>query len=325
MSSVSVQIVTFNSADDIQSCLEAVKNQVNPVQNIVIIDNHSKDQTVAKIKEWQSANRDFPLQLIENKQNTGFAPAHNQAMQLTETSFVVVLNPDVILDPHYIKTIITLLESDRGIGSATGKLYRDSSKKTLDSTGISIKLNRRAYDRGANEDDLGQWDGLTNVFGVSGAAAVYRRKMIDEISIDGEFYDEVFFAYKEDVDVAWRARLLGWEARFVPQAVATHKRGWKEEKKRSDVPLFIRHHSYINRYYTILKNDQWFFLILHLPFIIFYELVAFLYAIMSERELLKAWKAFSYQYQAMMLKRKKIQAKKKESSRTLYRLFKGIW
>ncbi|WP_332628487.1 glycosyltransferase family 2 protein [Halalkalibacter flavus] len=324
MDSVSVHIVTFNSADDIEACLEAVNNQTHPIDQIVVVDNASNDDTVTIIKKWRDKNIHLPLQIVENKRNNGFAGGHNQAINQTKTDFSLILNPDVSLDPNYIRHILEVMNSSPSTGSATGKLYRDEKGMILDSTGIAIKKNRRAYDRGANEKDEGQWDEHTDLFGVSGAAAVYRRKMIEDISVNGQFFDETFFAYKEDVDVAWRAKLLGWKATFVPRAIALHQRGWKEEKKRSEIPLFIRHHSYINRYYMMVKNEKVSFLILHSPIIIFYEIASFFYAIMKERELLTVWKQMST-FSSMFEKRKQIQSRSIESANNIYRFFKGIW
>ncbi|MFF5993856.1 glycosyltransferase family 2 protein [Lysinibacillus sp. KU-BSD001] len=318
-STVSVQIVTYNSESDIEACLSAVLKQTYPIFKTIVIDNNSQDETALKVRAFPN------VQLVLNQQNTGFAPAHNQAIHMTNTDYVLVLNPDVQLHDTYIENIIEILESNSCMGMATGKLYRDINNKLLDSTGIRMKKNRRAIDRGANEIDTGQYDQLTNVFGVSGAAVIYKRKMINDISYESEFFDESFFAYKEDVDVSWRAQVLGWQAVFVPNAIATHGRGWKEEKKRSEVPVYIRQKSYINRYFYILKNDTIFNFIMHLPYILFFEIASFIYTLSKERELLKAWEFFKQQFVKMKLKRDFIKQKQKVSNKFIRSFFKGIW
>jgi len=316
---VSVQIVTYNSESDIEACLCAVIKQTYPIYEIIVIDNNSQDETALKVQAFSN------VQLVLNQQNTGFAPAHNQAMHMTDTDYVLVLNPDVQLYDTYIEEIIEIIESDSRIGMATGKLYRDINKKLLDSTGIHMKKNRRAIDRGANEIDVGQYDSLIHIFGVSGAAAIYKRAMIRDISYENEFFDESFFAYKEDVDVSWRAQLLGWQAVFVPNALASHGRGWKEEKKRSEIPVYIRQKSYINRYFYILKNDTVLNFIIHLPYILFFEIASFIYTLLKERELLKAWKFFKQHFVKMKLKRDFIRQKQKVSNKFIRSFFKGIW
>jgi GT2 family glycosyltransferase len=318
MSTVSVQIVTYNSEKYILPCLKAVFGQNYPVDKVIIIDNHSKDRTLELISDFKG------IEITKNEKNNGFAGGHNQALKCSKSEYVLILNPDVILHSDYIGSVIQEIKRASSVGMATGKLYRDMSKKVIDSTGIIIKKNRRAFDRGAGEKDSRQYDYSTDVFGVSGAAAIYRRNMIEDISIDGQFFDETFFAYKEDVDVAWRARLLGWSGIFVPNAVAEHSRGWKE-KKRTEISLNIRKYSYINRYYTILKNDFLPYFLIHLPVILFYEILSFIYALVKERNLLKVWVLFFKTFRQMFKKRRIIQKKRRSSHKQLYSYFKGIW
>jgi len=316
---VSVQIVTYNSEEDIERCLKAVAQQTYPIEKIMVVDNASKDCTVKKVKQFSDVS------IVANKENTGFAPAHNQAINMTTTNYVLVLNPDVQLHENYIKNIIKVMVKDNSIGMAIGKLYRDEANKVLDSTGIVMKKNRRAIDRGAGQIDSGQFDKKTNVFGVSGAAAIYKREMIEEISYQSEFFDEVFFAYKEDVDVCWRAQLLGWQGVFVPDAIACHGRGWNEDRKRSDVPVFIRQKSYINRYFYMMKNESKWDFILHFPFILFFEFASFSYTILKERELFAAWRFFKQQWPSMKEKRRAIITRKKATNKLIRSFYKGIW
>lgn len=222
---VSVQIVTFNSEDDIENCLKSVINQSYPLQKLIVIDNNSNDDTLLKVQDFKN------VEIIKNEKNVGFAQGHNQGIFMTNTDYVLVLNPDVQLHEKYIEYIVEALEVNSSLGMATGKLYRDMEKRILDSTGIQIKKNRRAIDRGTGEIDTGQYDTKNLIFGVSGAAAIYKREMINSISINQEFFDESFFAYKEDVDVSWRAQILGWGSLFINDAIAMHSRGWKEDKK----------------------------------------------------------------------------------------------
>lgn len=316
---VSVQIVTFNSGKDIENCLKAVKNQSYLIHRIIVIDNNSNDDTLLKVKEFKN------VEIVENKNNVGFAQGHNQGMFMTDTDYVLVLNPDVQLHEKYIEYIVEALEANISSGMATGKLYRDMEKQILDSTGIQMKKNRRAIDRGTGEIDTGQYDTMNLIFGVSGAAAIYKREMISSISINQEFFDESFFAYKEDVDVSWRAQILGWESLFVNKATAIHRRGWKEDKKRSEIPVYIRRKSYMNRYFYIVKNDQLTYYMFHLPFILFFELVSFFYTVLKERELLSSWKFIKQQWKSLKLKRAFIMSNRKKSNKQIYSFFKGVW
>ncbi len=319
MVSIAVQIVTYNSADYIKSCLDAVFLQSHSIEKVVVVDNNSIDDISKFMLEYPDVH------FVKNDVNRGFVGGHNQALSYSNSDYVLVLNPDVVLNKGYIQHILDYMIQDIKVGAATGKLYRDLESRIIDSTGINIKKNRRAVDRGSGEVDQGQYDDERSVFGVSGAAAVYKREMIDMISVDGQFFDESFFAYKEDVDVSWRARLAGWEICFVPKAIAKHERGWKDNKSRKNISLKTRKHSYINRHYYVIKNDNLFYFLMHFPFISMYEASCLVYMFLKEPKLFSAYKLLFQEYKALKIKREFIQSSRKAPFKKVYRYFKGIW
>ncbi|XEC95268.1 glycosyltransferase family 2 protein [Paenibacillus tarimensis] len=306
MATASVCIVTYNSASDIGDCLQAVWKQSFPVAAVVVVDNASADGTPDVVRALGGQ-----VELVCNSVNNGFAGGQNQAIGLTDSDYVLVLNPDVELHEDYLSEIIDYMEKHPGIGSATGKLVLAGAPDRMDSAGLGMRTNRQAYDLGAGEP-VEAWGTTMEVFGVSGAAAVYRRKMIADVSYQGQFFDEEFFAYKEDVDAAWRARHLGWTAVYLPSAKALHQRGWKKEGRRT-IPLFIRRHSYQNRFFTLIKNEfpgwHWFYL---LPYLILLELVKLGYIAVFEPGLLKCWPFIIRRFPQMLHKRKWVIARKKE-------------
>ncbi len=320
-------------------CLEAVFRQDYPViEKIIVVDNASGDRTVERIHSryradgWRGIMGDrtagtdqatipvgqgeeppFPLLLLQNQINTGFAPAHNQAIATSDADYVLVLNPDVTLAPDYVSRLVARMEADPEIGSATGKLLFKADPGAVDSTGLRMNKARRAFDRGSGEPTE-NWMESGEVFGVSGAAAMYSRRMIGDISVDGEFFDADFFAYKEDVDVAWRARLLGWTAYYDADAIGYHERGWKASG-RSGKPLFIRRVSYVNRYKMIVKNEP----VRTLPRTILcslpYELAAHGYLLLKEPGVLRAWGSLCSNLGALVNKRKHIQSRIRRRSK----------
>lgn len=305
---VSVHIVTYNSAEDIIDCLSAVLAQDYPVKKIVVVDNASSDGSADKVRAFfrDLHSASLPtLVLLENDLNTGFAPAHNQAITGTNTDYVLVLNPDLTLAPDYISRLVARMEANPQIGSATGKLLLKADPALVDSTGLRMNKARRAFDRGAGES-ADQWKESGMVFGVSGAAAMYSRRMIEDISVEGEFFDADFFAYKEDVDVAWRAGLFGWKAYYDAEAIGYHERGWKTSG-RSGKAMFIRRISYINRYKMIYKNESSSRLLLTLLYSLPYEVAAHGYSLLKEPGLLRAWSSFFAQRKALKRKRRYIQ------------------
>ncbi|MBD2845916.1 glycosyltransferase family 2 protein [Paenibacillus sp. IB182496] len=302
MSEASVCIVTYNSADDIEDCLHAVLRQSSPVRRIVIVDNASCDDTCARIAALDLGPR---LTLLRNRVNNGFAGGQNQAIAQTDTPYVLVLNPDVRLHEHYLRETIAELERQPRAGSACGQLLAGADPQRMDSAGLGLRATRQAYDLGAGEP-ASQWQAPLDVFGVSGAAAVYKRAMIEAIAEERQFFDEDFFAYKEDVDAAWRARHAGWTARYVPAARAWHHRGWKKGGRRA-MPLFVRRHSYQNRFFVLIKNERlgWHWL-WRLPLLAAAELAKLGYILLREPGLLACWPVILRLLPRMLRKRRAI-------------------
>ena len=111
----------------------------------------------------------------------------------------------------------------------------------------------RHLDRGGEELDSGQYDRAQWVFGATGAAAMFRRSFVEAVSVDGQFFDEDFFSYREDADLAWRGQLMGWKCLYEPSAVAWHVRRVTPERRES-LPVEINWHSIKNRFLMRGKN-----------------------------------------------------------------------
>ncbi len=186
----------------------------------------------------------------------------------------------------------------------------------IDSTGIYFTPNMRHLDRGAEETDHGQYDRTQYVFGASGAAAFFRRNFIEAVSVEGEFFDEEFFAFREDGDLAWRAQLMGWKCLYVPMAVAWHVRRVTPER-RKDLPLVINWHSAKNRFLMRGKNASgWLCWRLFFP-VLWRDIMTFGYAAVSDRRL---WSAVTYWWKArdsIRRKRAIIQSRRRVSDREL--------
>ncbi len=246
---VSVGIVTWHSAAHVAECLAAVRAQSHADLELLVADNDSRDGTRTLLEAHTASEERLYLD-----RNTGFAAAHNRLIARSRGDFYLALNPDVVLDRHYVGRLVDACLADPRTGSATGKLLRRDPPGVIDSTGIVMLPSVRHLDRGAEEPDRGQFDAPGEVFGASGAAALYTRAMLDDVRVEGEWFDEDFFAYREDADLAWRARLLGWRCRYVPEAVATHVRRVTPER-RADLPPEVNRWSVRNRFLLRIKNQ----------------------------------------------------------------------
>ena len=222
---VSVTIVTYNSGRFIKRCLESVLAQKYPDKEIIVVDNASTDGTVDILEQFEDRCQ-VVLQRREYRLRRGAEPGD----RLSSGEWVLTLNPDVLLLPNFIQALVDAGQFDRSIGTVCGKLLtmtRTSRSRRspwwIPPASISIPMLRH-LDRGSQEVDNGHYLQYEYVFGATAAAALYRRAMIDDISLDGEFFDSDFFVYREDADVAWRAQLMGWKCIYAPYARGYHVR-----------------------------------------------------------------------------------------------------
>jgi len=251
---VSVTIVTYNSGRFIKRCLESVLAQRYADKEVIVIDNASTDGTVDILEQFEDRVR-----VYYNDDNIGFAAAQNQAIRMCDGEWVLTLNPDVLLLPNFIRALVDAGQFDSKIGTVCGKLLTMTShfeipeKPVVDSTGIYFNPMLRHLDRGSQEVDNGHYLQYEYVFGATAAAALYRRSMIHDISLDGEFFDADFFVYREDADVAWRAQLMGWKCIYAPYARGYHVRKVLPGNRRA-LPPEINMHSVKNRFLLRAKN-----------------------------------------------------------------------
>jgi len=251
---VLVSIVTFNDAIWLAACLESVFAQSVPLK-VTVFDNGSEDSS-------RNVARRFPVKLVASPQNLGFSAGHNRNILSDDSPYALILNPDAVLDPSFLESLLGVFREVKHVGMAGGKLRRlDPAGGTaaragfpiLDSTGVYFTPAQRHFDRGSEELDRGQYEKRQLMFGITGAAVLYSREMIEDVRDGDEMFDEDFFAYREDVDLCWRAQLRGWKAVYEPAAKALHHRSVLPSKRAAVEPLLNRH-SLKNRFLMRIKN-----------------------------------------------------------------------
>jgi GT2 family glycosyltransferase len=321
---VSVTIVTYNSGRFIRRCLESLLDQKYPKLEVIIIDNASTDGTADILESFEDR-----CLVIYNDENLGFAAAQNQAIGLSNGNWVLTLNPDVFLLPGFIEALIAGGRLDPRAGTVCGKLFTISAgfdipdKPVVDSTGIYFTPMLRHFDRGSQECDNGHYLRYEYVFGATAAAACYRREMIEDVSINGEFFDPDFFSYREDADLAWRAQLLGWKCIYVPYARAYHVRKLRPGMRRSVSPE-INMHSVKNRFLMRLKNITPRLYLRHLLPITMRDLGIIAYCLLSEQSSIKAFFITAQKLPKVLEKRRWIQARRRVDDAYIKQWFRSV-
>ncbi|HUG15509.1 MAG TPA: glycosyltransferase family 2 protein [Thermomicrobiales bacterium] len=209
---VTVIIVNYNGGRLLLDCLGALQRQ-SLGHAVVVVDNRSTDGSA------QVAHDEYPeARLLPLRHNVGFARAVNiAASRLCDSNGIVVtLNPDAVPEPEFLEQLLRPFETDPSVGAAAGTLVFASNRSIIASSGIVVHRNGVALDARLGE----QWAPGSSrpVFGASAGAAAYRVRALR----DAGWFPDQFFLYLEDVDLAWRLRLRGWQTVSVPDAVATH-------------------------------------------------------------------------------------------------------
>lgn len=319
---ISIILLNWNSKRFLTGCIQSIRAQTYPHHELLIIDDQSTDGSAAFLQQH------FPeYPLIQNTRKLGYCGGANLGIQHTNGEFVLLINADIILAPDFLARLLETIEREPHIGIATGKLLR-FDRRTLDSTGQFLRRNLTPLERGYGEPDIGQYEQPEEIFSSCGGLVLYRRVMLDDLQIDGEVFDEAYFAYYEDLDIGWRAQVQGWRALYIPTAIAYHYRGgglaashpqatWIEQLPFvPNVSLFqkppaIQQHVIKNRYLTLIKNASIRELWHGMPAILKFEFMLWGYILLARPQLITVVGDLLRLLPEALRKRKIIQAKRK--------------
>ncbi len=295
---------------------------------------------------------------IKNENNDGFGKPHNQAIRKSNGEFVLLLNSDALLKPDYVENAIKLFDNSK-VGAVQGKLLRydfdknelNKSKENpdlnvIDTVGLMILKNRRIVCIGQGDADEGQFEKENEVFGADGAVPVYRKLALEDVKlpiINGnsplergkgcvyEYFDENFFLYKEDVDLAWRLRLADWKTIYTPSAIAYHGRGSGDStaknyigiiKERLKINKRAKYLSFKHQRLMQIKDDFPSLLFTkHFPRFIVKEVGAWVYMAVFERFTFGILKDLYKDIPLFLKKRKMVMAKKRVSAKEMEKWF----
>lgn len=307
---VDVIIVNWNGRRHLEACLPSLAGGRFQDFQLIVADNGSSDGSQAWLREvWPQ------VRLLDLGENLGFAEANNRAIRAGRAPWVALLNNDTVADPGWLEALLATAEADPRLAAVASRMSFMDQPEILNSTGIAVDPTGIAWDRlGGAPDAAG--DAPARVFGASAGAALYRRAALEAVAEpdaagQAAVFDPDFFMYLEDVDLAWRLRLAGWEAAYAPQArVLHHQSASSGEGSPFKNRLLAR-----NKVWTLAKNYPFWPLLAWSPLVLAYDLGSAPYRLLAQgqdaalRGRLEAWRRIG----PMLAKRRRIQAARKVS------------
>ena len=233
---VTVIIPNYNGLSFMKPCLEALERQTYQGFEILVVDNGSTDGSAQWLEE-----QGVPSILL--KENTGFSGAVNAGIRASETPYVILLNNDTEVCPDYVKELVRCMERSPKIFSASSRMIQFHNRELLDDAGDMYSLMGWAYQRGTGQPVKG-YKKARKIFSACAGAAIYRRSVFEEIG----YFDEQHFAYLEDMDVGFRAKICGYDNVYCPTAEVYHVGSGTSGSKYNSfkVKLAARNNIYLN-------------------------------------------------------------------------------
>ena len=218
---LSIVIPNINGLEHLKICLPSILAQSYTGYKVILADNGSVDGSVEYVKESIPDS-----EIIRFNTNTGFAKAVNEGIKIAISKFnspyILLLNNDIELHPDFLSKAIETFESEPDASIIAVKMMNFNNRNIIDDTGNFLtRRGGTAYPRGNGQEDKGQFDKPEYIFGACAGAAFYKKEVFEQAGL----FDEKFFAYLEDIDLSFRAQLMGFKCFYQPKAVCYHKRG----------------------------------------------------------------------------------------------------
>jgi GT2 family glycosyltransferase len=267
-----VVVLTWNGRRYLAPCLEALRKQTLAGLRVILVDNGSTDGTVDYVRA------EFPeVQVVALAENIGFAAGNNAGIRAaTGARYVLTLNNDTQAQPRWAEALVAAAEADPRVGIVASLMVFDDQPEVVDSAGIAAGWDGNGYNIGLG-DPAGAHAAPCETFGACAGAALYRTAMLDEIGL----FDERYFIYGEDTDLAFRAQLAGWRSVFAPEAVVWHIHS-ATMISGSPRKLFLLQR---NRWWTLAKDWPLGLFVRGLPWIMWRDVASLGYALLVTRTL----------------------------------------
>jgi GT2 family glycosyltransferase len=263
MNKISIIIPNYNGISFLRECLDSIKNQ-NILNEIIIIDNASHDESVLFITQ------NYPeIILIQNKENLGFSKAVNQGIEASSEEYLFLLNNDVELEEDCIKNLIKCIDENENIFAVSSKMIQYHDRNKIDDAGDEYTILGWTKKVGYGNPQE-KYNKNRETFSACAGAAIYRKSILDEIG----YFDENFFAYLEDIDLSYRARIHGYLIKYCPEAIVYHIGSGTTGSRYNEFKIKLAAR---NNFYVPYKNMPWPQLLINLPFLMLGYLIKYLF------------------------------------------------
>lgn len=352
---LTVHLVTWNGAKYIPYLFDSLKKQEYTDWKLFVLDNGSEDDTVELVKQ-ELTDVPFDFELFESDNNKGFTAGHNELLGRSDSEYFLMLNQDMVVEPNCLDTLVRFMDSTATAATVSPRLMRwrfqeveaghleNSFTDYIDTMGLKVLRSRRVVEYLTGE----RWakDSLCRevvelldrphieTFGVSGALPFCRRSAIDAVLFsDGTFLDETYHSYKEDVDLAFRLRQVGYRSFVIPGIVAYHDRsaagahGLGDRaavQNKQTQTTWTKYHSYKNHLSTMVKNEYWQNFLLDFPWIAWYEIKKFGHFLLFDRSVLKGLFELIHLRESLKDKRSSILKYRKASWRDMRAWWRSV-
>lgn len=255
---VSIIIVNWNGLSLLKICLRSIfKISYKPFE-IIVVDNASFDESSAWVKKTYPT-----VHVIDNAENVGFAKGNDIGFADARGEYIVFLNNDTKVVPDFLDKLVSQIEDDPHIGGAQSKILLMDDQSRLDSIGAYLTPTGFLYHFGFGKKDLKEFDNMVDLYTAKGACMIFKRKVLEEIAVDGNIFDPRYFAYFEETDLCHRVWLAGYRIVYGYPSVIYHKMGATSSSMNMG---YIQYHSYKNRLNSYLKNLSIIYMLYIIPF-----------------------------------------------------------
>lgn len=328
---VSIVFASYGSTHLLARAIPPVLSARTCDVEVLVVNNDPGEDVAADLGPVAGGS----VRIVEMGHNAGYCGAHNRGFAESRGEFVLFANADLFVSDDYVDELVAFMQRRPRAACANGKIFRydlveDRPTELLDTAGLSIGRNRRGTDRGEGRDADGAYETEEQVFAANGAAFFARRRALEDVAVDGEVFDEMFFMYREDLDLSWRLRLAGWECWYVPTAHAYHARASRGlgslayrssplafHRQQRLKPRLSRTNSMRNQWLMLVKNEDLSNLVRDLPHIAVRELGVVVWALLFSPRTLVAVPEFARALPRALGKRRLIKQRQTVPARAI--------